>query len=493
MLAERKAESLLKERYIHIVKQIDASVVSIDDLRDHDSLVEELRKLFDVHPNIVSVALFDLPSDTARLVAAKSRDPARVPGPLGSHDVDTMRRGDIVAELETSGADRFWNIVAPIQIGRQTVGVIRATISTREFDALVAHERRQAIGLTTLAALAILAFLLWLVRRTITDPIHVLVRAMARAEDGDLHGQVSVRSRDELGRLTEQFNRMLRRIQQGDAQIRQFNEELLRKVNEATSELNRRYEELQSLNRALAQARLQLAHTERLAAAGQVATSVAHQIGTPLHSILGHLHRLRRDQSDGARERRLRIVEAEVERVVQVIRELLDTVRKPAPRMEPVQINTVLDDLFHLITPSLTLSGIKIRTHYAPHLPTVVGDSGQLQEVFLNLLTNAIDAMPGGGELVVTTGARGDDGQESRVVQVTISDTGSGIDEADIHRIFEPFFTTKPAGKGTGLGLSIVHDTIRAHHGRIAVSSHRGIGTTFTVHLPTVPLDAHGP
>jgi signal transduction histidine kinase len=488
ILVEEKAEQILKEGYIHIVKQIDASIVSMDELRDSGALVEELDKLFQVRPNIVAISLYELTSDGINMTAQRTQYADARVDQVSDAEIQAVKRGEVVADLETNGDDRSWHIAAPIRIKRDIAGLIRARISTKEFDALVAYERWQAVMLTGIAALAILVFLVWLLRRTISEPIQALVGAMARAEVGDLQGQVSIRSRDEVGRLAEQFNRMLTRIQESAAQIRQFNEELQRKVAEATGELNRRYEELQSMNRQLAQAQLQVAHSERLAAAGQVAASVAHQIGTPLHSILGHLHRLRRDQTDDAREDRVRIIESQVERVVQTIRELLDTVRKPAPRMERVDVNGVLSDLFQLVMPSLSLRGIKLRTQFAPRLPSTLGDAGQLQEVFLNLLTNAIDAMPDGGELTVTTTVADRVGEEAGMIGVMVTDTGCGIDEADLPRVFEPFFTTKSDGKGTGLGLSIAHETVRAHQGRLEVESRRGVGTTFTVALPALPV-----
>jgi signal transduction histidine kinase len=242
------------------------------------------------------------------------------------------------------------------------------------------------------------------------------------------------------------------------------------------------------LNRQLSQTQLQLAHSERLAAAGQVAANVAHRIGTPLHSILGHLYRLRRDTSLLRQEERVKIIESQVQRVVQVIQELLDMVRKPAPRMEPVLLDQLLEDALSLITPGASLRGIKVRMQYEPQLPTIMGDARQLQEVFLNLFTNAMDAMQDGGELSISANLNGIKTHEAKVVAVTVRDTGHGIAEADLPRIFDPFFTTKEKGKGTGLGLSICRDIIKIHGGEIHVSSHVGTGTRFTV---TFPVNCH--
>jgi len=215
-----------------------------------------------------------------------------------------------------------------------------------------------------------------------------------------------------------------------------------------------------------------------------VAAAIAHSIGTPLHSILGHLHRLKRDTSDDKREERLKIIHSQVERVVQIIQNLLDTVRKPAPCMVPVRINKLLEDLLYLVTPGISLRGINVKTNFDPLLPDITGDVNQLQELFLNLLTNAMDAMPGRGELEVNTSFNHSEVRSNESVTVTIRDNGHGIDEANLQKIFGPFFTTKERNKGTGLGLSICRDITRTHHGEIYVSSHVGKGTTFTIILP---------
>jgi signal transduction histidine kinase len=476
-LTEQKAVEHLRERYINIVKQIDASIVTLQELRDTATLQEELAKLLQVRSNIVLVEIFDLSPPEVRMTA---RSGTESNGPVGSpelNEIEAVQHGEVITSLETRGTDRFWNILAPIRIKKEVAGLIRARISTREFDALVSQERRQALLVTATAALIILGFLVWYLRRTISQPVQRLVHAMAQAEAGNLQSQVQVQSWDELGRLALQFNQML-------GKIRNFNLELQSRIQQATVELNWRYEELMGVNRRLYETQLQLAHSERLAAAGQVAATVAHRIGTPLHSILGHLYRLKRDTSAIKREERLKIIESQVERVVQVIQELLDTVRKPAPQMEPIQMNKLLGELLDLVMPGISLRGIHVETKFEPRLPAIIGDIRQLQEVFLNLLTNAMDAMPGGGELRVITGLNGDMNRDRQWIIVTVQDTGSGMADSVLPRIFEPFFTTKERSKGTGLGLSICREVIKAHSGEIQVSSRVGMGTIFTVTLP---------
>ena len=476
-LTEQKAEENLRELYLTIVKQIDAGIVEIEELRDTPTLEEELEKLLQVRPNIVMVEIFDLTSDKIHLTARKSIEmnrPVMLPDP---NKIEAVKRGEVITSLEIDGTDRFWKILVPVRIRKEVAGLIRARISTKEYDDLVSEEHRQAFIITASAAVAILIFLVWYLRRTVSKPIEILIEAMAKAEAGNLNSQVKSDSRDEIGMLVKQFNNMIYKI-------RNFNEELEERVQQATEELNHRYDELISLNRRLSEAQIQLAQSERLAAAGQVAAAIAHSIGTPLHSILGHLHRLKRDASDNKREERLEIIHSQVERVVQIIQNLLDTVRKPAPSMVTVRINKLLEDLLYLVTPGISLRGINVKTNLEPLLPEITGDVNQLQELFLNLLTNAMDAMPGGGELEVNTGINQGADSNNDAVTITIRDNGYGIDEADLQKIFEPFFTTKERNKGTGLGLSICRDITRTHHGEIYISSQVGKGTTFTIILP---------
>ncbi|HEY4619763.1 MAG TPA: ATP-binding protein [Nitrospirota bacterium] len=476
-LTEQKAEENLRERYINIVKQIDAGIVEMEELRDTRTLQEELEKLLLVRPNIVMVEIFDLTSGKALLTARKSIERNRSVAEPDLTRIEAVKHGEVLTSLERQGTDRYWNIMAPVRIRKEVSGLIRAKISTKEFDDLVTEERRQAFLITATAALAILIFLVWYLRRTVSKPIGILIEAMVQAEEGNLKSQVKSYSRDEIGMLAKQFNQMIYRI-------RNFNEELAERVQQATEELNHRYDELISLNRRLSEAQIQLAQSERLAAAGQVAAAIAHSIGTPLHSILGHLHRLKRDTSDDKREERLKIIHSQVERVVQIIQDLLDTVRKPAPSMVPVRINKLLEELLYLVTPGISHRGIKVKTNLEPLLPDIAGDVNQLQELFLNLLTNAMDAMPGGGELEVNTGINQNADSNNEAITITIRDNGHGVNEANLQKIFEPFFTTKERNRGTGLGLSICRDITKTHHGEIYVSSHVGKGTTITIILP---------
>ena len=157
---------------------------------------------------------------------------------------------------------------------------------------------------------------------------------------------------------------------------------------------------------------------------------------------------------------------------------LLDQARRPLLHRGPVAARELVGRVCELARPTLEKAGIRLRTVLVPDLPLLDVDAGQLEQVFLNLITNSVDAMPGGGELVVTAGLSGGH------VEITVADSGAGIDPAHVSRVFDPLFTTKERGKGTGLGLSIARDVVAAHGGTIAVASRREEGTTVTVRLP---------
>ncbi|MBI3805276.1 MAG: HAMP domain-containing protein [Nitrospirae bacterium] len=479
LIIERQARLLLRSEYITLVKQIGAGIGTLEELRDRSVLEGELAKLREIDPEIVLIEIFDLTPDSPQMTARSGAAVSRLNALPSASEIETSRNGEPLAHLAELDGELFWEIQAPVQIGPQKVpGLVLAQISLKRFEALVARDRLHAVLVTVIVAVVILFFLVWYLRRRIGQPIASLLKEMAHVETGDLRRQVPVESQDEIGALAAQFNRMILRIREGTEAVGQLNDSLQGRIEQATSEVNRRYEELARVNRRLSEMQLRLAHSERLAAAGQMAAAFAHRIGTPLHSTLGHLQRLKRDVSPEKREERLKIIESQLERMVQSIQEVLETVRKPTSRPGPVEINLLLKGLLDLVMPGISLRGIEVRTLFEEGLPTAAGDPGDLQEAFLNLLTNAMDAMPNGGLLHLQT--RSVDGE----IRIMVADTGVGIAAGDLTKIFEPFFTTKEQGKGTGLGLSLCREIIKAHGGEMDVSSRVGAGTTWVITLP---------
>jgi len=266
--------------------------------------------------------------------------------------------------------------------------------------------------------------------------------------------------------------------------LENFNNELERKVREATSELAGRNEELTRINEELFETQKSLARSERLAVAGQLAASLAHEIGTPLNSISGHVQLLaRRKTGDPTSDRRLQIIENQIENIVRTVKQLLSWTGKFDLRFDAVDLRGVLDEVVLLTSPALEFRKIQVRTDCARQGPRVRGDAGYLQQVFLNLINNSMDAMPRGGDLQLrVTADGGPAGAPS--VRVEVEDTGEGIGEETLSHIFDPMFTTKRIGTGAGLGLAICQQIIQQHGGTIAVRSRLHEGTCFTVTLP---------
>jgi two-component system, NtrC family, sensor kinase len=218
---------------------------------------------------------------------------------------------------------------------------------------------------------------------------------------------------------------------------------------------------------------------------GRVAARVAHEVNNPL-AIIKTAVRIISNQSppDSPTTGSLQMIEGEISRIARIIQELLEFSRPAPPAQELVQVNAVIQDLEYLLEQDLREKQIAFKVLLEPGLPQVLISSDQLKQVVLNMVRNAEDAMPRGGELAIRTTQRG------RFVDLSITDTGHGIPAEHREHIFDPFFTTKRRGRGVGLGLSVSYGIITAASGRIEVESEVGKGSTFRVSLPAVQ-EAH--
>jgi signal transduction histidine kinase len=308
-------------------------------------------------------------------------------------------------------------------------------------------------------------------RRVVYRPIAAIRQTMARAGAGELAARVEVARSDEMGEVATGLNQMLERLAD-------FNLALEDRIRTVTSALDRSHtERIDSYQRMLAM-RDALAEAERLAAVGQTAASVAHQVGTPLNLISGHVQLLlAQGDLPPDTERRLRLVQDQIGKVTHAVRGLVEHVRRPGPDT-PIDVGDLLGSIGVLVRPRLVASGIRLTEEIASGLPKVRGDRSELEMALLNLVSNAVDAMPSGGDLRVAASAM-DDG-----LQIAVADSGSGIPPDLLPRIFEPWVTTKPPGRGTGLGLSITRDVVARMGGTIAAAAGRGQGTVITITLP---------
>lgn len=285
----------------------------------------------------------------------------------------------------------------------------------------------------------------------IVRPVRHLVAASKRLAEGDLGSRVEVSSADEMGELGRTFNRMAASLHERDIEVKQLAQE---KIMESS----------------------------RLATLGQLAAGVAHELNNPLGSILIYSTLLLEEPPAGgpARENLEKIVR-EATRCKGIVRGLLDFARESEPKKAPNDLNELIERTLALIENQAAFQNIQVVKKFSEGLPKVMADGGQLQQVFMNILLNAAEAMGEGGKLTVSTWVLGDGDR----VEARFEDTGHGIAPEHMPRLFDPFFTTKEVGKGTGLGLSISYGIVEAHGGRIHVESEPGRGSVFCVLLPT--------
>lgn len=217
---------------------------------------------------------------------------------------------------------------------------------------------------------------------------------------------------------------------------------------------------------------------EQLAALSVITAGVAHDIGTPMNVILGYSEMLRDSLEDPKDRRRAEIIAEQVRRVTDLLQTLLNIARPHKPVRNPVRLDRVLDHALDFFREKLRARGIEVDRRYAS-IPEILGDRDRLEQVFLNLIVNAADAMPAGGRLTV-----GADVDSGGFIDVWIQDTGEGIEAAACEKIFEPFFTSKDRGEGTGLGLVVSRSIVIDHDGTISVDSEPGQGARFDLRFP---------
>jgi two-component system NtrC family sensor kinase len=230
-------------------------------------------------------------------------------------------------------------------------------------------------------------------------------------------------------------------------------------------------------------AQTRIRESERLAVVGQLAAGVAHELSNPLQGIVAYSHLLLEQMpADDERRDYLEKMSVQGNRCVSIIRALLDFSRPRKPEMRPCDINSVFTECLSLVEGQALFHNIEVVRNLEADLPDILVDPAQIQQVLMNLIINAVEAMDGTGRLTLTTRMESD----GTMVVLEVADTGEGIAEEDIERVFDPFFSTKDPSHGTGLGLSISYGIVREHGGTISVTSSVGEGTTFAVRLPIV-------
>jgi signal transduction histidine kinase len=331
------------------------------------------------------------------------------------------------------------------------------------------------IALTVLGAIGFSALLAWYVAspiRRLSESAHSLARGDF---ENALAGARTTR-RDEIGTLYAAFEHMA-------GQLKDRNARLETRVGLTEAELQKVEAQLKGTLEAAAR-------SERLAALGHLASGVAHEIRTPLTSLKLFLQSVREDITVSPEQSEdYEIAMRQVTRIEKTINRFLDFARPQEPILADLDFPELVDDVLEVIRPRANQQEVEISEHVVPGLPKVRGDARQLAAALVNLLVNALDAMPQGGRLTISLAAESAERNSKHPawVRIDVSDNGPGIPEGDLDRLFEPFFTSKAAG--SGLGLAIVRGTVERHAGTVCVNTQLGAGTTFSVRLPVTPQE----
>ena len=363
---------------------------------------------------------------------------------------------------------------------QSVLGVLDISMSLERVDQDLARLKLDSFVVVLAQIFLMAVFIVLFTRRFVGVPIRRLIDGTKAISAMDLDQRIEVEAPGELRELEESFNDMRERLRQAVNDLNRFAHELEQKVEERS--------------RQLSVAQHKLIQSDRLASLGQLSASVAHEINNPISGVLNLSMLLRRIlQEDGIPpgrveefRRYLTQISEETARVGRIVTDLLAFSRRPSPQSSSSDLNKLVEKTLALLAHKLELGNAHVELQLGAELPPVACDASQIQQVVINLVMNAAEAMPGGGKIYVRTRL---EAQEDMAV-FEVADTGVGIPAKNLSRIFDPFFTTKGEGKGVGLGLSVVYGIVEAHGGSIDVTSQLEQGTTFTVFLPLFAVAA---
>lgn len=363
----------------------------------------------------------------------------------------------------------------------EEIGAIELGLSLETVNQEILEAQTAAILLTVIVVLSTIAMLAFIVS-AITKPVTELVSVTDQISRGDFSRKVEIKQYDEIGHLADTFNKMIESLKQSRDEIEQYNRNLEQKIIERTQQLE--------------EAQQQLVQSEKMGAIGQLAAGVAHELNNPLGGILGYaqftLEKLQKTQPEKttAKEiesyiRYVRDIEVQARRCKTIVQNLLRFSRSSkSVDFDDVDINKAIEETITFVEHQLRLNNMELIVTLDRNIPTMIGNTGQLQQVFTNLIINAMHASEKGGRIEIISRFSPALGEFGGAVELQFVDHGHGIAREHLGKVFEPFFTTKEVGKGTGLGLSVSYGIIKSHGGEINVSETPDGGATFTVVLP---------
>lgn len=417
--------------------------------------------------------------------------------------------------------DGVFDASATIQEGGIVYGHVELGFDTGSIQNIIAETRNNGIGIAVIE-MGLVALFSLMLGTYLTRQLEVLRSSAKQISTGDYTGQIPITSKDEIAEVASAFNRMSQALLESqqtrdkyEEDLRELNHTLEERVERRTAKINSQIAELQNANRKIEETQAKLIQSEKLASVGQLAAGVAHEINNPIgfvrsnlatlddyinvyQTLIDNYRSMNSLQGEALEARRQEIASIEksedLDYINEDIKDLLKDCRDGTSRVK--DIVSGLRDFSHMggkgrdlcdlnacisSTLKIVVNGLKKKCDVITDLqdiPMIIANQGEVNQILMNLLVNAGQAIDESGSIGVSTSVK------DNMALVTVSDTGSGIDPANIEKLFDPFFTTKPVGEGTGLGLAISYGIIQDHGGDIDVKSELGVGTTFTISLP---------
>lgn len=482
---------------------LDASQAVETEIQERDPKFADPRKIKEViegwagpDRSIFQIDVFQSIDKDHVVLKASSRpdeDPPDYGEGIGSY-MKTPGGQPTAVLIDLNTGTKAWKVYHPIdnpKPGQPPIGLVRTYCDLERWEVVWRNNLNQTWKILPPVLLGEFILLWVILGALLSDPLKNIMEAMRRLERGDQSARANIPRKDELGQIALRFNLMASQLQRASAEreslveeIRGLNAHLQDRIDAALAELQAKNQELEQLMERNSLLREELGQQERLAVAGQLTAAFAHEVGTPLNLVNSHLQLLhvQGDLSDRTRER-LGVIQAQIERVGEIVRKLLGHTRRPKLHQEPLVLTALVNDLQRLWNPTLTTHRIAF-DFTAPEPCVLRVDRKQMEQIFINLVNNAVDSMPEGGGIHLQVALEPGSQPAAPFWEFRLRDEGTGIPPELLSKVFKPMFTTKPEGKGTGLGLAIVREIVRSHGGEVRIESKEGEGTTVVFTLP---------
>jgi len=392
-------------------------------------------------------------------------------GELRQKGIAQARQALVTGKSATRFSGQTWGVLwlasdavimsAPVLDGRRVLGSVAVWSSLRNVYQEIRRSEKLILIYILLNTLVLISVGLYLLSRSVVNPVHKLLHITEAFRKGESLPLFPAVTENEMGQLNRSLKMMLKRLE------------------ENKEELQAHIASLEKANEEIRKTQAELIKSEKLASVGRLATGIAHEIGNPMGIILGYMDLLKRnDLTAPERQDFLGRVEAEITRINGIIRQLLDFSRPAGGEPEETSVHEVILATLKMLEPQPLMAGIEPNIRFDAARDTIWADPNQLQQVFLNIIMNAADAMDAEKSLTIRTFTTGN------TITIQFEDTGTGIPEQDMDGIFDPFYSTKPPGKGTGLGLSVSYTIIKGLGGTIRAENNPGPGVTITLDIP---------